>query len=281
MTTDLTLTLPSQLPAVDKAVLCCDRDGLLQWETWETPTTIQIPDTSTSVSEKFRLGADITKDVPFGPNSAYLSLTNATYRNRKPLSEMDENAHWSAVYLEQPYLDMGNSTVESNTFTASTLYVEDAPKSKMTDRLFAVNIKSGRSIFREKHNAVSPSDAAVIVEGGLGVGKSIRCDETLFVNNIQVSEGSTIGKTLFGKMVVGASDVETVSAIIEFDSPMPNVDYVITGNVVSTAEDDAVYTCSFKGLTARGCRVLVHRLDSNGLSDITTAVHYYVVGTTH
>lgn len=280
---DYTLTLPKDYPEKDGSILCSDTLGNLYWSPFPEPSStnedseIVVPADYTFPSV---IKGNVTSDADFGVNSSFLQVHQSTYKGTKRVSLMGLNPQWNAIHVQQPILDMSEGYVdETDTFVVSTLYIEGAPKSKFAKDSYAIDVKSGKLLLEDQHDSVTINDAAVVIKGGLSVAKMIRCGSELWTDGIKIGkEGTLQKKTITGKYVIGASNEKSITVPITYDGGMmPDVNYVIVGNVVSAQDNGAVYVCSFTALTMEGCKVNVCIVNGDRWDDITVAIHYYVV----
>jgi len=279
-----TLSLPDELPQNENSILCSDVKGNLFWSPYpvieQDDNPIQ-PVVANPTNEVVKILTDdnLTSDNVFGLDSAIVKMGSTVYKPTKRISKMEGTHQWNAIHVATPSLDVTDAYVdESDEYVASTLYIEGAPKSKFAKDTYAIDVKSGQIRFSELHDSVSVNDAAVVIKGGLSVGKVVRCDSEMYTNGLRVGGGTLQKKVVCGKYVIGANNSKCVSVQIVYDEQMPDVDYVITGNVVTAQDDGSMYACSFTALTKEGCKVNVCRINGEDWTDITTAIHYYIVG---
>ena len=286
-----TMLLPENLPSADGSVMVCDTSGKLSWkapsvvgDSDDTGAITPVSPATPTIGDVPRLNLlqDVSTDVDFSDESAgFLVIGRNTYKNTMDISSMSSDVpEWSAVSLLQPSLDMegtvdvGDDGLSEKPYFASTLTIEDAPQSKYTKNLYALSVKKGNCVFRETHDSTSVDDAAVVIKGGLSVGKVIRTASVLYADSVCIDNGSILKRTVIGKSVIGASAQQFMTVQVTFDTPMRDADYVITGNVVSAQDNDSVFATTFKHLTPDGFKVTVYKLNGSNWDDITTAIHY-------
>jgi len=290
------LVFPSSLPVHTdtdtdaNSVLSCDGQGRLSWMMLPNRLSAshevasQVADVSNAI-----YGADATMNPSSGfeTGTAALGVRGATFVNKKKISKMPrEDRNWGSIFVDGPVIKMDRA-LQDAPYTASTLYITDGPKvvttgnivgdDDQTARTYAVNVNAGRVRFGDTKEVTSVDEAAMVVEGGLSVKKSLRCGGILSGEYQMIGDGTTQKKVIVGKFVVGTSVTPCVTAPLQYTKDLPDDDYVIVGNVISAIEDDAMYLCSFKSLNRRGCKVTVCRMDGQNWDDVTVTVHYYIV----
>jgi hypothetical protein len=213
-----------------------------------------------------------SKDVVFGSDgttetgSPLLTVRDATVHVTRSLS----NSEWSGTLLKAPTLKVSDDTGH-NSYSVSTLTIEDAPSTCRTEERYALMVKKGKVVFSGE------DDDLVHSTGGLIVDKTALCSQVLAMDSMQIGpKGTSLKCVLTGKIWIGQSADQKLSQNVIFSNAMENTDYHIFGNVVSAMKDGGVFVCNFKQLRNDGCTVEVFRIDGSSWSDTSLSVHYVV-----
>jgi hypothetical protein len=235
---------------------------------------------STYEQGRLLVGQDVSasEEINTG-DGVFFSVNGATFTQ---LDQVPEKS-WVGSSFSRPKIRQGKDDVGGDYF-ASTVSIKGSPivdgREEDDARTFALNVEGGRVQIADEHDAVTYENAALTVNGGLGIGKNIRVGQNVYVQQgaLVLGLGTPMNKITFGKVVVGASSIRSETYTIEYEVPMNTGKYVITGNVVSAVDDNACFCCTFKSLTSTGCKVTVTNVTGDGgWGDIYLAVHYQIV----